>query len=104
DLEGKPVVFPATADEWAEQRWIDYWWHNDAPRLSHRWRRRFVDFTTVLGCRFPTIPDIRSPPLAKSTLRALASWRYRYRKYDRPWELALSKKAVALRDPRVSSL
>jgi anaerobic magnesium-protoporphyrin IX monomethyl ester cyclase len=104
DLEGKPVVFPATADGWAEPRWVDYWCHKDAPWLNDRLRRRILDFTTVLGCRFPTITDIRSPPLAKSALRALASWRYRYRKYDRPWELDLSKKAVRLRDPRVASL
>jgi radical SAM superfamily enzyme YgiQ (UPF0313 family) len=104
DVDGTPVVFPVTADGWAEPQWVDYWCHEDAPWITPRLRQRIIDFTTVLGCRFPTITDIRSPPLAKSALRALASWRYRYRKYDRPWELALSKKAVALRDPRVSSL
>ena len=104
DVEGRPVAFPVTADGWAEPQWVDYWCHKDAPWLNDRLRRRILDFTTVLGCRFPTITDIRSPPLAKSALRALASWRYRYRKYDRPWELDLSKKAVRLRDPRVTSL
>lgn len=104
DLDGRPVVFPATADGWAEPQWVDYWCHKDAPWLNDRLRRRILDFTTVLGCRFPTITDVRSPPLAKWALRALASWRYRYRKYGRPWELALSKKAVRLRDPRVASL
>jgi anaerobic magnesium-protoporphyrin IX monomethyl ester cyclase len=103
-LDGKPIAFPATADGWAEPRWVDYWCHKDAPWLSERLRRRILDFTTVLGCRFPTITDIRSPPLAKTALRALASWRYRYRKYDRPWELDMSKKAVRLRDPRATSL
>lgn len=104
DHRGRPVEFPTTADEWAKPEWVDYWCHKDAPWLTEKLRQRILDFTTVLGCRFPTVTDIRSPPWAKSTLSALASWRYRYRKYHRPWELDLSKKLVRLRDPRASSL
>jgi anaerobic magnesium-protoporphyrin IX monomethyl ester cyclase len=104
DCDGRPLEFPTTADEWARPEWVDYWCHKDAPWLSERLRQRILDFTTVLGCRFPTVTDIRSPPWAKSTLRALASWRYRFQKYHRPWELDLSKKLVRLRDPRASSL
>ncbi|HEY0938965.1 MAG TPA: radical SAM protein [Steroidobacter sp.] len=102
--DGRPLEFPVTADDWARPEWVDYWCHKDAPWLTEKLRRRILDFTTVLGCRFPTVTDIRSPPWAKSTLRALASWRYRYQKYHRPWELDLSKKLVRLRDPRASSL
>jgi radical SAM superfamily enzyme YgiQ (UPF0313 family) len=104
DCDGRPFEFPTTADEWARPEWVDYWCHKDAPWVSDRLRQRILDFTTVLGCRFPTVTDIRSPPWAKATLSALASWRYRFRKYHRPWELDLSKKLVRLRDPRVSSL
>jgi anaerobic magnesium-protoporphyrin IX monomethyl ester cyclase len=99
-----PIEFPKTADEWASPEWVDYWCHKDAPWLSDRLRQRILDFTTVLGCRFPTVTDIRSPSWAKSTLSALASWRYRFQRYHRPWELDLSKKLVRLRDPRASSL
>lgn len=104
DCDGRPVEFPTTADEWARPEWVDYWCHKDAPWLSDRLRQRILDFTTVLGCRFPTVTDIRSPPWAKSTLRALASWRYQFQRYHRPWELDISKKLVRLRDPRASSL
>lgn len=104
DGAGNAFVFPATADEWTQPQWRRYWCHTDVPWLSARLRARIQDFTTVLGCRFPTITDIRSPSLGKSGLRALASWRYRFRRYDRPWELDLSKKFVRLWDPRVSSL
>ena len=92
DCAGRPVVFPASADEWAEQQWVDYWCHQDAPWLSARLRRRIVDFTTVLGCRYPTVMDIRASAWGKSALRALASWRYRYQRYERPWELRVSEK------------
>ena len=58
----------------------------------------------MLGCRFPTITDVRSSPWGKSALRALASWRYRFERYDRPWELDFAQKFIRLWDPRVSSL
>jgi radical SAM superfamily enzyme YgiQ (UPF0313 family) len=104
DAAGDPVVFPTTVEEWAEPQWVNYWCHKAAPWLSERLRRRISDFETVLGCRYPTIIDVRSPRWGKSALRALSAWRYRYRRYERPWELNLSKRLVRLRDPRALSL
>jgi anaerobic magnesium-protoporphyrin IX monomethyl ester cyclase len=104
DSDGKPLIFPATADEWAQQKWLTYWCHTDTPWLTPHVRERIRDFTTVLGCRFPTITDVRSPNWGKSTLQALASWRYRYQRYGRPWELDFSRKFIQLWDPRVSGL
>ena len=34
DANGEPVVFPATAEQWTERRWVDYSCHADAPWLS----------------------------------------------------------------------
>ena len=93
-----------TPEEWTERRWIDYSCHADAPWISERLHRRIRDFVTVLGCRFPTVQDVRTPRWSKSALQALASWRYRFRKYDRPWELELWKRAVRLHDPRARSI
>lgn len=104
DCTGAPLVFPTTADEWAEDEWLAYWCHTDAPWLSPRLRSRIRDFTTVLGCRFPTVTDIRSPSWGKATLSAMAAWRYRLQRYERPWELDFSKKFIRLWDPRVSGL
>jgi anaerobic magnesium-protoporphyrin IX monomethyl ester cyclase len=104
DCAGNPVVFPDSADGWAEPHWVDYWCHQDAPWLSERLRRRIVDFTTVLGCRYPTIMDIRASAWGKSALRALAAWRYRFQRYDHPWELHVSRKLIRQWDPRVMSL
>jgi radical SAM superfamily enzyme YgiQ (UPF0313 family) len=104
DCAGNPVVFPQTAEGWAEPQWVDYWCHQDAPWLSERLRRRIVDFTTVLGCRFPTVMDIRASSWGKSALRALASWRYRFQRYDDPWELRVSRKLIRQWDPRAMSL
>lgn len=104
DLEGRPVVYPDSADGWAEPRWVDYWCHQDAPWLSDRLRQRIRDFSTVLGSRYPTVTDIRTPAWRKGALRAVASWRYGLQRYDRPWELDLMKRFIRLWDPRVSSL
>lgn len=104
DLRGDPVSFPKTPEEWTERRWVDYSCHADAPWISERLHRRIRDFVTVLGCRFPTVQDVRTPRWSKSALQALASWRYKFRKYDRPWELELWKRAVRLHDPRARSI
>jgi hypothetical protein len=104
DGAGAPIEFPATADAWAEQTWFNYWCHADTPWLTPRLRRRIRDFTTVLGCRFPTVTDVRSPAWGKAALQALASWRYGQRRYGRPWELEASKKFIRLWDPRAAGL
>ena len=104
DLKGEPVVFPKTPEEWMEPRWVDYACHADAPWLTDKLRRRILDFVTVLRCRFPTVQDLRSPPWTKRSLSAMASWRYRQRRYDRPWELNLANRLVRLRMPQVSGL
>jgi anaerobic magnesium-protoporphyrin IX monomethyl ester cyclase len=104
DSSGERLVFPTTADGWAEPQWLSYWCHTDTPWITPRLRSRIRDFTTVLGCRFPTVTDIRSPYWGKSALRTLASWRYRFERYERPWELNFSKRFIRLWDPRVSGL
>jgi hypothetical protein len=104
DLRGEPFAFPDSADGWAEPRWLDYWCHRNAPWVSPSLRRRIIDFSTVLACRYPTITDVRSPRWGKVALRALASWRYRFGRYGNPWELDVSKRFVKLWDPRVSGL
>jgi anaerobic magnesium-protoporphyrin IX monomethyl ester cyclase len=104
DCAGEPVVFPTSADEWAQPQWHGYWCHSRAPWLSERLRDRIRDFTTVLGCRFPTVMDVRASQWGKLALKSLASWRFRYGRYGRPWELDLCKRVVRLKDPRVLSL
>jgi anaerobic magnesium-protoporphyrin IX monomethyl ester cyclase len=104
DLHGDPIRFPTTPEEWTEQKWVDYACHADAPWVSERLRQRIHNFVTVLGCRFPTVQDVRTPSWTKSALSVMASWRYRFRRYDRPWELDLSKRLVRLADPRVTGI
>ena len=107
DRDGQPLRFPVTPEGWTQKKWVDYACHADAPWLTERLRRRIRDFVTVLGCRFPTVQDAHAPAWTKSAVRALASWRYRFRRYDRPWELDLwnrMARARRLRDPRATGI
>jgi radical SAM superfamily enzyme YgiQ (UPF0313 family) len=100
----RDLVFPDSAEGWAAPQWVDYWCHKDAPWVSESLRQRIHDFRTVLGCRFPTLTDVRAPAWQKLALRGAATWRYGLRRYDQPWELDLLKRFVRLWDPQLSAL
>lgn len=95
---------PVTPEEWTERRWVDWVCHQDAPWLTPRIRRRVKDFATVLGCRFPTVQDHRTPAWGKALLRGLARRRYDAGLWDDPWELRLAKRMIPLREPARESL
>lgn len=100
--DGPPL--PTTPEEWTQARWINYVCHQDAPWLSEQMRRRVQDFARVLACRFPTVQDYRTPRWGKAVLRSLATWRYRFARYDHPWELEMARKLIPLREPQKESL
>lgn len=104
DVHGEPVVFPTTLEEWTRPEWVAYACHADAPWLTDKLRQRINDFVTVLRCRYPTVQDLRAPSWAKRGMSAMAAWRYRFHRYDRPWELDLANRYVRLRMPQVSGL
>ena len=91
-LTAQPLVFPTTADGWAEPQWLAYWCHTDVPWLTPSAAR--ADSRLHHGAGLPVSDHHRCPLAAtgaKSALRALASWRYRFRRYGRPWELNFSQ-------------
>jgi hypothetical protein len=100
----RALDLPATPEEWTEPAWVDFVCHRNAPWLTERTRRRVDDFATVLGCRFPTVQDVRLPPWGKSVLSAAASWRWASRAYGRPAELRLLRRALPLKRPEAEGL
>ncbi len=95
---------PATPEEWTQPQWVSYVCHQDAPWLSPKMRRRVKDFSRVLGCRFPTVQDHRTPLWGKSILREMSRWRYSTGRYENPWELNLARRFIPLREPQKESL
>ncbi len=104
DQTGAPVEFPKTPDEWTQRRWVEYACHANAPWVSDKLLRRIRDFVTVMRCRFPTVQDVRSTSWRRTVLRTAASWRYKTRRYDRPWELELAQRLLRPSDPRATGL
>lgn len=99
---GPPL--PTTPEEWTQPRWVSFVCHQDAPWLTPALRRRVKDFACVLSCRFPTVQDYRTPEWGKSILRNLARIRYASGRYDRPFELAMLRRLIPLREPQKESL
>jgi radical SAM superfamily enzyme YgiQ (UPF0313 family) len=95
---------PTTPEEWTEPEWVDFVCHRNAPWLSPRMRRRIDDFATVLGCRFPTVQDVRLPRWGKAVLSAAASWRWAAGAYGRPAELHALRRALPLKRPEAEGL
>lgn len=95
---------PTTPEEWTQPQWLDYVCHQDAPWLSPEIRRRVKDFATVLGCRYPTLQDYRTPGWAKTVLKLVASWRYYSGRYENPWDLDRVRRWLPLREPQRESL
>jgi hypothetical protein len=83
---------------------VNFVCHREAPWLSERTRRRVDDFATVLGCRFPTVQDVRLPSWGKALLSAAASWRWAARAYSLPGELRLLRSALPLKRPEAEGL
>lgn len=99
---GPPL--PTTPEEWAQPKWVRYVCHQDAPWLTPRLRRRVRDFAQVLGCRFPTVQDTRTPRWGRAVLRSLAAWRYATGWYAHPVELDLARRLIPLKRPEAEGL
>ena len=95
---------PTTPEGWAEERWVRWVCHEDAPWLTPRTRQRVKDFARVLACRFPTVQDHRAPRWGKALLQNLSRIRYATGKYGRPIELRIGQRLLGLRDPKSESL
>jgi radical SAM superfamily enzyme YgiQ (UPF0313 family) len=104
DASPDALDLPTTPEEWAEPEWVDFVCHRNAPWLSPRMRRRIDDFATVLGCRFPTVQDVRLPRWGKAVLSAAASWRWAAGAYGRPAELHALRRALPLKRPEAEGL
>lgn len=97
-------AMPTTPEEWTQPQWVNYVCHRDAPWLSPKTRQRVDDFARVLGCRFPTMQDVRTPAWGKSLLRFTSAWRYATDRYDHPWELNLLRRMIPLKEPQTEGV
>ena len=95
--------FPQTLEEWAEPRWVRFMSMKDpqTPWLPAGLREAIRDFEMVVTSRFPTATDIRFTRPFRWVLQGLASWRWRYRVFARPYELKALHRLVRRRSPEL---
>jgi anaerobic magnesium-protoporphyrin IX monomethyl ester cyclase len=103
---GKQIAFPASPEEWAMERWLNFTLRKD-PAVS--WLpagiKELIDnFELVVNSRWPTVQDIRLPSWGRALLQTLSSWRYQFQIYAHPLELAWAQRLIDLRKPKVESL
>jgi anaerobic magnesium-protoporphyrin IX monomethyl ester cyclase len=104
-VEGK-IEFPATADEWATERWVNFVTHKDPalPWQKSRGKKLLDNFEMVVASRWPTRQDIRLPAWGRRLLKALSAWRYWLGIYAFPEELKWAHRLIDLRKPKEESL
>jgi anaerobic magnesium-protoporphyrin IX monomethyl ester cyclase len=100
------IQFPASADEWATDRWQRFATQKDpaTPWLRPRTKRLIDNFELVVSSRWPTVQDIRLPRWGRRILEALGAWRYGLRVYSLPFELRWAQRVINLRKPKLESL
>jgi anaerobic magnesium-protoporphyrin IX monomethyl ester cyclase len=100
------MEFPRTPEEWASPRWYNFTVRRDPalPWLPRRTKRLIDGFETVLACRWPTIQDSRLSAWARSLLKVLSWWRYRFGVYTWPLELEGARTLLRPREPKVESV
>ena len=105
EVDGK-IAFPATPEEWATERWLNFTLRIDpaTPWLTRRTKALIDNFEVVVASRWPTVQDIRLPGWGRSLLKALSSWRYRCGLYGFPLELKWAQRVIEIRKPKLESL
>jgi len=103
---GDRVGFPATLEEWASERWVNFVIRTEpnTPWLPRSVKRRIDGFELVVNCRWPTMQDIHLPRWGRVLLKAMSAWRYAFGFYQHPLELAWAQRFMNLRKPRFESL
>ena len=95
--------FPETLDEWLLPQWQfhDLRKNPVTPWLTPRIIRSIKNFERVLNGRYPTNSDLKLTNVQRRLLSLLASWRYRMKFYQAPYELAVLQRLFRYRQPEI---
>lgn len=96
--------FPETLDQWASPEWAKFSMRKDpsTPWFTDATRRRVRDFEVVVNAYYPTVTDLRLSGPIRHLLKALSGWRYRFERYERPYELKALQRLVHYRRPETT--
>ena len=70
EIDGQ-IEFPATPEEWASKRWMDFTLRIDpnTPWLKRKTKNLIDNFESVVSSRWPTVQDIRAPRWSRALLQ-----------------------------------
>ena len=96
--------FPATLDEWAERKWIEFSERTtaDLPWISAKTQRKIGDFQRVLHAAYPTCTDPKMVGARRAVLRMAGLWRYKLQWYRNPIELKVLNRLLPHNRPEVT--
>lgn len=105
NIDGQ-IAFPATPEEWASKRWMDFTLRIDpnTPWLKRKTKKLIENFEVVVSSRWPTVQDVRAPGWGRILLKTLSAWRYAWHIYRAPRELRWAHRFIDLRKPKHESL
>jgi anaerobic magnesium-protoporphyrin IX monomethyl ester cyclase len=103
----KGFRFPATLDDWSQERWLNFDLHREflTPWLKPEMIRFIHDFETVIHAQYPTVSDYKLSALQRKLIKRISSLRYKKNLFGYPYELkALMKYWLRYRQPEIQGL
>ena len=96
--------FPTTLEEWVSPRWqqLSLRRGDGIPWMEGAVRRRIRDFERVINAYYPTVTDPRLTGFRRGLLKALSGWRYAFRLYGAPYELAVLHRLMHYQRPETT--
>jgi hypothetical protein len=97
-------AFPESLEEWASPQWqqLSMRRGDSIPWIDADVRRRVRDFERVINAFYPTTTDLRLKGWRRTVLRAMSSWRYRWRVYSAPYELRALHRLMKYQRPETT--
>lgn len=95
-------TFPQKLEDWLLPAWEKFDMRKNplTPWLTARVIDKIKNFETVLNAYYPTVSDIKLSSLQRRVVRMAATWRYRWKIHEYPYELkALQRFWLKYRQP-----
>ncbi len=104
EARARGFVFPETLDEWVSNDWLDFAQRRSStmPWMQRSLQQQILDFERVLNAYYPTTTMDSLGGFARTGLRWISAWRYRWRCYRWPVELGLVQRLIAYQRPETS--
>jgi len=94
EVQKSGFKFPEKLEDWLDPKWENFDLRKNplTPWLTPEMVDKIKNFETVLNGYYPTVSDVKLTPMKRQVIRTLASWRYKWNIYNKPYELKVVQK------------